>query len=134
MLVFSASKELCTILTERFSQQYPNLKVARYIDEDPYNVLLENDLIFSTLLSSGTAVDIPDLYVTLMTTALGSREMNEQALGRTRRLKNYPDTTPKFLYLVCEDIDKHIDYHKRKIEYFRDKVLSHQELMLPYKV
>lgn len=133
-LLFFSTKDLCTILTERFSDLWPDLNVQRYIDEDNYFDMLKGDIIVSTLQSAGTAVDIPGLYVSLMTVALGSRELNEQALGRTRRLKEWPHVTPKFVYLVCINIDKHVDYHESKKEFFKDKVLSHQELTLPFKL
>lgn len=133
-MFFMATKKMCTLLTERLSAEYEEVDTRRYIDEDPRSNVMEAEVIVSTLQSAGTAIDIPGLYATCMTTALGSRELNEQALGRTRELKDYPDETPWFLYLVCDNIDKHHEYHEMKKEFFADKVLSHKEATLPFHV
>lgn len=131
-LIFAATKKFCSVIRDRLAQHFSDLDIRRFTDEETYANLMEPDIIVSTLQSAGTARDVPGLYVTLMTTALGSREGNEQALGRLRRLKDWPDVTPKFLYLVCTDIDKHLEYHEKKIEYFEDKTLSQKELQLPH--
>lgn len=130
MLVFCSTIEFCTKLTEEIQRQHPTLKVSRYVSDDDYEDLLTSDISVSTIKSAGTAVDIENLRVTLMTDALNSRQANEQALGRTRRLKQWPDVTPEFIYLVCTDIQQHIRYHNNKREFFADKVLSQKEYNL----
>lgn len=132
MLIFCASIELCVVVTKYLSELYPDLVVKKYTEEDDYSVLEESDITVSTVLSAGTAVDIPNLLITFMSTSINSRQSNEQALGRTRELVDYPGVTPEFVYLVCEDIQKQMEYHVNKIDYFRGKVLSHQTLQLPF--
>lgn len=127
MLIFAATKEMCTIIQSHLRKRYHDLKIGRYLSEDEYEILLNSDISVSTLKSAGTAVDVPGLRVTLMTDALGSRQLNEQALGRTRRLKDWPHITPKFLYLVCLQIPKHVEYHTKKYDIFKGKVISHKE-------
>ncbi|MNL29466.1 hypothetical protein D3C87_1511480 [compost metagenome] len=89
--------------------------------------MLESDIIVSTLKSLGTAQDIPKLLHVYMTDGLGSSQANLQAMGRLRDtiLKIWPDAVPTFYYLVCEDIEKHIEYHERKKETFQGRVVSH---------
>lgn len=125
MIIFCGTVNMCTVLTKYLQSIYRRLKVARYVSKDKATALQENDIVVSTVLSAGTAVDIPNLAVTLMTTAIDSQQSNEQTLGRTRKLKSFPDYVPKFLYFVCTMIGKHVDYHRRKIEYFRGKVVAH---------
>jgi len=134
MLVFCASVEMCTHVAQMLQSIYPTLKVARYCQDDDYKDLLEADIGVSTILSAGTAVDIPNLRVTLMTTAIDSRQSNEQTLGRTRMLRDWPDVTPEFIYLVCEDIEQHVKYHWNKVGFFRGKVIGHSTVNYPYKV
>lgn len=134
LLVFAATVEMCGIIVNRLKKLNPTFTVARYTAEDDYNVLLSNDIVVSTVLSAGTAVDIDGLRTAILTTALGSRQGNIQALGRLRVMKDYPDTDPEFIYLVCYDIDKHIGYHEKKLDSFRDKTKSHKTLMTPFKV
>lgn len=135
LLVYAATVEMCTTLAKYLKPLYPHLNVQRYVSEDDYDEMMEADLIVSTLKSLGTAIDIPDLYKVLMTDALGSRQSNLQALGRLRDLKHkWPDTEPVFMYFVCVDIDKHIEYHNRKVETFKDRVLSHKSFATDFVV
>lgn len=132
MIVYFSTKEMCTRFWEIAEETFEELNVVRYIGEDEYEDMLEGDLIVSTLKSLGTAIDIPKLRYILMTDALGSIQMNVQALGRLRPLKDYPGTDPVFMYLVCRDIGKHIIYHQKKVEIFKDRVLSHNVKNLDY--
>lgn len=126
LLIFSSTIAMCDEVRKYFQKRCPDMTVARYTSEDAYSTLETSDIICSTLLSSGTAVDIPDLRTAIMTVAIGSRRMNAQALGRLRRLSRYPDTTPTFAYMVCADIDEHLKYYDKKVELFEDKTLVHK--------
>lgn len=130
MLIFAGSVEMCTVITDYLKDKYRELIVSKYTAEDEYDTLLNSDITVSTLLSAGTAVDVPGLRVCLVTTAIGSTQANLQALGRLRELKRWPGTAPEFLYFVCTDIRSHVDYHNRKKERFRGKVVSHKTVFL----
>lgn len=136
MLIFCYSVDLCTMVVEYLQKLHPTLNILRYCGTqgDSYDEFIEADIGVSTVLSAGTAVDIPNLRLTFMTTAIDSRQSNEQALGRTRKLVDFPEVTPEFLYLVCEDIDKHENYHRNKQEFFKGKVISHKELRIPFSI
>ena len=94
----------------------------------------KSNIIVSTLKSAGTAIDIPGLKMTVMTVAVGSRQANEQAVGRLRVLKQWPDEQPEFIYLVCADVPSHLEYHRHKKEVLSDKILSLKEYHTPYKI
>lgn len=130
MLVFAGSVEMCSLIVDDLRQRYPALTISKYTSEDEYEVLLSSDITVSTLLSAGTAVDVPGLRVCLVTTAIGSSQANLQALGRLRELRQFPGVTPEFLYLVCTDIKPHMDYHARKQITFRGKALTHKTVLL----
>ena len=134
MLIFCATVELCTKLTQYLKNMFSEFDVVRYIAEDDYSVIDKANIIVSTLKSAGTAVDIPGLKKTLMTVAVGSRQANEQAVGRLRQLKQWPDEQPEFLYLVCLDIPSHLEYHRHKKSVLSDKILSLKEYNTPYKI
>lgn len=126
MIIFAATVEMCTTIADDLKQRYPSKIISKYTQEDQYEVLNKSDIIVSTLIKAGTAVDIKGLRVVLVTTAIGSRQTNLQALGRLRELKDYKDVTPEFLYFVCLDIRSHVDYHQRKLESFKGKVIYHK--------
>jgi superfamily II DNA or RNA helicase len=132
--IYASSVEMCTALADYIAAIYPTLTVRRYVSEDPDEVLYESDVVVTTHLSAGTAVDIPNLDVVILTVALGSKQRNEQVKGRLRKHKVFTHRTPKFYYLYARDIDKHKEYHERKKENFRGKVLTHKELISTFKV
>lgn len=134
MIVYCATVDLCTKVNEYLTFKYPNLKVQRYTSDDSYEDMIKSDLIISTLKSLGTAIDVPGLKVVLLTDAIKSSQANIQCIGRLRRLKEWPDVTPLFIYLVNIDIDKHIEYHKAKVETFKNRVLSHKVLTTNFKI
>lgn len=112
LMVFVASVEMATKLSQHLAQIYPQFSVTRYVQDDEYVNVMESDIRVSTLLSSGTAVDIPGLQTTLLTVAISSSQSNIQGLGRLRKL---PDgSTPLFIWMTCEDITPHITYHDKK--------------------
>lgn len=137
VIIFAYTVQMCTLIAKRLEDTFadhPNLEVKRYVGEDEYCDLMGGDMIISTLKSAGTAVDIPKLRAVLMTTAIYSTQSNVQALGRLRKIKGKPHIAPEFYYLICKDIDKHIDYHKAKVKQFEGKVLSHETKITQYVV
>lgn len=134
MIIYVATVSLATILADQLAAIHPNLLINRYVSEDEYDDLVGADIAVTTLQSAGTGVDIPNLRINLMTTALSSKQSNIQVLGRTRRLKDWPDVTPEFYFLSARDIDKHVQYAKQKKEKLDGKVLSFQELGTNYVI
>lgn len=118
-IVFCFTVAMCTALRDYLREvfQEEGLKVGRYTQEDTYETLLESDIVITTLMSAGTGVDIPGLYVGIMTVALKSTQANIQTLGRLRKM---PDgTTPKFFWMSNQDNPKHRLYDKEKFVIFK---------------
>lgn len=134
MIVFVATVQMATLLADMLANLHPKLLVSRYVSEDEYDDLIAADISVSTLQSAGTAVDIPNLRITLMTTALSNKQSNIQVLGRTRELRDWPDVTPEFYFLSSYDIDKHQQYAKEKKEKLAGKVLSFRDMRTNYVV
>lgn len=120
-IVFAATIDYCTHLTACAKARWPDLDVARYIGEDDYSRLMEAELVFSTVLSAGTAVDKYGLTDVFMSTSIDSIQSNEQAMGRLRELKQWPDITPRFHYFFAGNIEKQVLYHERKKLLFQHK-------------
>lgn len=133
-LVFFSRVDLCTLMVERLRKMYPEFNVVRYVgsENDPYEDLLECDIGVTTLGSGGTAIDLKNLLVSFMSTAVDSRQSNEQVLGRTRPLIDFPDESPEFVYFSCFEIEQHCKYHRNKLDFFKGKVLSHMEVVSRY--
>ena len=121
LLIFVSTISLATRLTDTLKSLYPEFKVNRYCEDDPYENLMKSDIIVSTTISSGTAVDIPRLRVVLQTVSVSSQVVNLQSMGRLRKLQ---DRDVKFCYLYSPNIDKQKDYSLKRIELFKSRVAN----------
>ncbi len=130
-IIFASTIQMCTKLTDFLDSAYPELTVRRYCEDDPYENLLEPDIRVSTVLSAGTAHDIKNLVCSVLTIALNSLQANLQTFGRLRQIEGV-DT--EFYYLTCQDIQKHKNYHKEKIELLTPRSASFKEIQYPRRV
>lgn len=125
-LIFAYTKEMCSLIVDYLKKKYPQFDIRRYVSEDPWENLLEPDIIVSTLGSAGTAVDIPNLSTCILTNAIQSIQANRQSFGRLRNLKD--NHSLEFVYFVCEDIPKHLDYHVAKKEMMMQRAKSFRDV------
>lgn len=134
MIFFVATIEMGRILAEYLQRRCPDLVIQQYKAGDPYDILVDSDVIVSTILKAGTAVDIPDLERTHCTVAIDSPNAIIQVLGRLRQLKQLPDVQCKFYYYTCLHIPRHLDYSKKKRVLLKDRVLSFETEPLGIRV
>ena len=113
LMVYASSIKMVTYITNYLSNRFPDLDIRRYVEQDPYENCIVSDIRVSTILSSGTAIDIPDLITVLMTTSILSLTSNLQAFGRLRKIKG---VSTRFYYLWCSDISKQRAYHYDKLK------------------
>lgn len=133
-VVFCASVDFCTLLTDRLKQHFTKFATERYVGSlnDPYDNLMVPDLRVTTHGSAGTAVDIPQLTVTIMSLALKSSAGSLQNLGRLRKLKDGRE--PLYVYMNCSDIPKHIEYHEHRARLLDGKTTNYRVDRLPMVV
>lgn len=129
--IFAASIAMCTDLTKYLKDAYFNLDVRRYVEDDPYENIIEPDIRVTTILSGGTAVDIPNLTCVIMTTSVMSVVSNKQTLGRLRPIEG---RNVRFYYLVCTDIPKQVEYHLAKKEMLSHFALTFNQLRYPLQI
>lgn len=128
-VIFASSVKFCTILTEYLKKKYPDKVVKRYVEDDPLDNILTCDIGVTTIISGGTALDIPDLRVTINTINIDSAASNIQTRGRLRKLK---DRDVKYFYTYCEQIPKHKEYHGRRVELLKETTLAIKDY--PYTI
>lgn len=131
VLIFASSIVMCTEITRRFKELYPQYDVRRYVEDDPYENIINADITITTILSGGTAIDVPNLRMALLTINVDSIQSNIQSSGRLRKL---PDRDVKFFYLYCDQIQKHKDYHHRRRDLLKDRVAVIKELEYGYPI
>lgn len=125
MLIFASTVAMCIQIRDYLRQTIRNLSIVKYTAEDNWEELHNNDIVVSTMGSSGTAVDIADLKVCLNTVSISSIQQNIQSLGRLRKLVRYENDNPMYLYLYAPRIERQHSYHKAKLELFKDLCKSH---------
>ncbi len=124
-IIFAASIEMCTRLTEWMKKKYPHLDIRRYVEDDPYENVIDADIRFTTIGSGGTAVDIPGLSTALMTTCVLSEQANVQAMGRLR--KRMIGKT-EFYYLVADNLIKQVQYHEAKQDLMKERAKTFRNI------
>ena len=117
LLVLAATVAMCEALQVRFQRKWPNLRTGIYVQETEDSAFQENDIIVSTIMSSGTARDIPNLSMVLQTCSVRSAVQNRQNLGRLRRRPD--DKTPVFAYMVNTNLEPHRTHHDVRTEIFK---------------
>lgn len=110
-LIYGASIQMCTMITQYLQKKYPDLDIRRYVEKDPYENLMDSQVCISTIGSAGTGHDIPKLITVLLTVSIASKASNIQGFGRLRDLKEMETI---FEYFTCKDIPKHMEYYERK--------------------
>lgn len=121
LLIFAYRIEMCTLIQEHLKKKFPNVDTRRYVDDDPYENIMEAEICVSTIGSAGTAIDIADLVTVIMTTAISSVQANIQALGRLREI---PGEQVEFYFLTADNLPKHVEYCTAKKELFKDRVVG----------
>jgi hypothetical protein len=124
MLLLCATVAFIERLVTYLKKEFPDLEIGGHVSGSPYAKLLTNDLTVSTIKSSGTGVDIPNLREALLLQATDSKKDNVQILGRLRKLRDFPDVTPRLACLVCNNIPHHTRYWVNKKEHFAGKTLN----------
>jgi len=105
LLIFVASIKFATLLTQHLSIVYDYLDVKRYVEDDPYENIMDSDICVSTVQSSGTALDIPDLITVIQTVSMRSLQANKQSFGRLRNLKG---KVTRFYSIYSKSIPKQV--------------------------
>lgn len=124
LLILCATVAFIDDLVVYLNERYPDLQINGHTSGSPYARLLQNDITVSTIKSSGTGVDIPNLRELLLLQATGSKKDAIQILGRLRKLKLFPDVTPKLTFMICTTIPQHCRYAEAHKENFAGRTLN----------
>lgn len=126
-LIYCASIDMCTRLVNWLKREYPNKDIRRFVEDDPDENVKEAEISVSTVGSAGTGLDIKMLATVILTHAIRSSQSNIQGFGRLRKPKD--GWTPEFIYAICEDVIKHLDYHDEKDKLLAARALSNEKRM-----
>lgn len=127
ILVFTGLIEMGQIMLAYLRRRMPDLIINTFNAGDDYIILESSDIILSTVLKAGTAVDISELVQVHNLVASDSPNQNVQTLGRLRELKHRPDITPEYHSYTCLDIPKQVTYQERRDKLFKPRVVKIRE-------
>jgi hypothetical protein len=125
-VVYVSSIDMADYLTAQYKAKYYEYDVRRYVENDPYENLMDGDIVITNLQKAGTNVDIPRLTTVCMWTAVDSRQSNIQGAGRLRALKD--GRQPRFVWGSCINIPKHMEYHGRKMGLLKNRTGSLRDM------
>ena len=126
--LYVASIDFASVLTDYLKKKYPNKTVERYVEDDPYENLLEPDIAVTTMGSGGTGHDIPMLTAMIMSVCMKTSSGNIQGFGRLREI---PGRKTRFGYITGLDLPKQIEYHEQKDALLETRALVKGTLSIP---
>jgi hypothetical protein len=127
-IIYVATKKFGAIIVDYLNEKYPHLEIRRYMEDDPLSNIDEADIIVSTLISAGTAIDILNLTHVFNTVNVSSAVANAQSLGRLRKIEG---KDVSFYYFYCRDIPKQVINHNVRKSVFADRSKTLKELQYP---
>lgn len=130
LLLLCATVAFIELVVQNLKSRFPDLNINGHVSGCPYERLLINDITVSTIKSSGTGVDIPNLREVGLLQATDSKKDNIQILGRLRKLRDFPDLTPRLTYVACETIPHHLRYSASKQQHFEGRILSFKTMRI----
>lgn len=125
---FFATVDFCEAFEKRLKKDYPELDTVVFTakmssKKGMATAYLEHQVVITTPGSCGTGKDIPMLYAVFSPIAVSSSQRNDQMVGRTRPVdKWWPDLDPIFVYFVCRDEPKQLEYDKKRRSLFGRKL------------
>lgn len=122
---FFATIEFCERFNTRLLKDYPDLDSIVFnstTSKKQPTAYREHRNVVTTPGSCGTGRDIPMLYAVFSPIAVSSTQRNDQMVGRTRPIdKWWPDLDPQFIYFVCQNEPKQVEYGRKRREIFDKK-------------
>lgn len=117
-LLFFASIDMCTYVSAQLRDKYKYLDVRRYVQDDPYENIINADISVSTYGSAGVGLDIPNLITVIATHTTLSPQLNLQTLGRLRRIKG---KELHFVYTYTNMINSQRNSNKERKTLYMEK-------------
>lgn len=107
LLIICSRTEMCAYIMKYLRKKFPDKKIDMFISGSKESVKTDNDIVVSTVKSSGVGFDMPNLITTFVTVAADSPPLNKQLLGRLRELNG---REPRLAYASCLTITSHVKY------------------------
>lgn len=128
-LFFFSRINMSQVMLEMFRRKYPDEDFDTFLgtlDKKTPEKYLQHEHVLTTPGSCGTGKDIPGLVTVICFHTVFSIQRNKQMIGRLRELfgKFGGRITPRFVFPLCAELDKHKDCYRKRKEAFASKQKS----------
>lgn len=127
-LFFFSRVNMVEVMHAMFKAKYPDMDIETFTGEDSKkkeskDKYSRHEVIITTPNSCGTGKDIPGLITVICLHTVSSTQLNKQMIGRLRALygKFNDEIDPVFVFGVCVDLGKHVEYLGKREIAFADK-------------
>ena len=117
-IIFFASVDMVTGFNAYINKHAPHLETIVFVAANKYEEILTPDVINSTLLKAGTAVDIPRLMLVINTASVRSIQTNIQCIGRLRDSEEEMGIAMRYVQIYNRMIIQHNTYDKARATQF----------------
>ena len=132
LIIYAYTKIMCSDIVKAIKNKYQQYDTRRFVGGDPYENIIEPDIIVSTISSGGRAMDIPGLTGVLLTISVDSATANDQVSGR---LREPSDGSSRWLYYIyCNQIPVHIKYGRNRRQTLAPKIKSSMDIMYAFTI
>lgn len=124
-LVYCGKVEMCAIVRDRLTKEFPDKVVTKLTGEDPEDNFHNSDICVSTVGSAGTAKDKYGLITIVSTVSMSSSIGNIQLTGRLRAPRGeWEQQTPQCWNLYCPQIKSHMNALEARTRQLSSKTKS----------
>lgn len=138
---FFSRVNMCNTMLGLFKERYPDMDIETFTGEDSKkkdskNKYLQHEVIITTPNSCGTGKDIPGIITVICPHTVSSTQANKQIIGRERDIskKFNGELEPTFVFTVCLDIGKQVEYMGKRQEAFHDKAKTFKRINSEYSL
>ncbi|MNM18453.1 hypothetical protein D3C81_287460 [compost metagenome] len=132
---FFSRVNMCYAMLELFKKKYPDMDIETFTGDDSKkkeskDKYLRHEVIITTPNSCGTGKDMPGLITSICAHSVSSTQSNKQIIGRLRDTAKMfnGELPPIFVFTVCVDIDKQVEYLGKREVAFADKQKSFKRI------
>lgn len=132
---FFSRVNMCYAMLELFRKKYPDMDIETFTGDDSKkkelkDKYLRHEVVITTPNSCGTGKDMPGLITAICPHSVSSTQANKQIIGRLRDTAKMfnGELPPIFVFPVCLDIDKQVEYLGKREVAFADKQKSFKRI------
>lgn len=126
LLILVGRVDFAELLVSWLKEDFPEVVSEGYFNSTPDEVLVNSDIIISTVGSCGVGRDIKGLRTLILFTSFSSEPLIYQTIGRLRKMED----TPEFLYLVNSAIPAQIRHAKARQIVYKNSVKNFSKIDL----